>query len=154
MALNTSIAVAGKIPSRPTKQENASKFTKVFGIKYPMGSSVNRGFFTKVSGKELLRDNLTQLIRTERGERVMLPHYGMNLRRYLFEPLDELTFSNIRSEIVYSINSYEPRVEILKLRVSSLDEYGADGLQAINITLTLRIKEEVNSLFEVAVDIK
>lgn len=104
----------------------------------------------KTSGIELVKNNLIQLLRTERGERVMLPDFGCNLRKYLFEPLDEETFRSIKNEILTTINKYAVGVNILKLSVSPLDSYGIEGLQAIQVKLIAQLSELQEVTFEVS----
>ena len=153
MAINATTTTYGTPPHVPDKRAASLKINKVYGFDYPMGKYTGKGFFNKVSGKPMIFNNLKQLLNTERGERVMMPDYGVSLLRFLFEPLDDITIGSIRREILTTVSRYEPRVEILSLNANSLDEYGAEGLQAINIILTVRIKEEVNSQFDIQVKV-
>jgi len=153
MAINTSTTTYGSVPHKPFARAIAGKVKKVYGFDYPLGIVKGKGFFNKISGKKLIYNNIRQLLSTERGERIMLPDYGVSLKKYLFEPLDGITRNLIRTEIMSTITEYEPRVKIVNLVVNPLDEYGAEGLQALIINLTLRIKEEVNTQFDIQVKI-
>ena len=84
----------------------------------------------------------------------MLAGYGVSLKRYLFDPLDEITFNMIREEVQTSITSYIRNVEILRLNVAPLDSISQEGLQQIKVSLTVKIKEEEDLVFDVNVDIK
>lgn len=151
--LNKTVEILGFLPTKNTKQVINPKQFKVFGLYYPIGWNTNKGYFTKVAGVELVKQNLLQLLGTERGERVMLPNYGCNLRKYLFQPLDEQTFNAIKNEILFSINKYSKGIEILKLTVKPLDKLSLEGLQAITVSLTVRLKEIQNSTFALEFDI-
>ena len=153
MAINASTTTYGTPSHTPNRRAASDKVNKVYGFDYPMGKYPAKGFFNKVSGKQMIYNNLRQLLNTERGERIMMPDYGVSLLRYLFEPLDDITIGGIRREILTTISRYEPRVEVVTLNANSIDEYGAEGLQAINITLTVKIKEEVNSQFDIQVKV-
>ena len=47
----------------------------------------------------------------------MRPDYGCNLRKFLMEPLDAVTFSLIKEEIVIAIRRYLSTVSLGKVQV-------------------------------------
>ena len=57
------------------------------------------------------------LVSTIQGERPFQPVLGTGVSRLLFENMDKLTASSIRSEIRTTIENYEPRVEINEIIV-------------------------------------
>jgi len=66
----------------------------------------------------VLESSLKMLLTTARGERLMEPEYGTNLRRMLFDPLNDALRSAVREEIARTVAQWEPRVEILFLEVA------------------------------------
>ena len=52
------------------------------------------------------------------GEKVFEPDFGSRVSKLLFENVDDITASQIREEIEYSIVNYEPRVKILSITVN------------------------------------
>jgi phage baseplate assembly protein W len=150
MALNSSTSVYGYKPPKNIREGQISKSKKIYGFLFPLGKTYKNGLLPKTSGIELVKNNLIQLLRTERGERVMLPDFGCNLRKFLFEPLDEESFRAIKSEILTTINKYAVGVEIIKLSVSQLDDYGTEGLQAIQVKLVVKLSELEEVTFEVS----
>lgn len=153
MVISNSVLVFGNIPNNLKKSDISSKTRKIYGLNYPIGKGIARGFFSKESGLELVKSMLKQALLTETGERLMLQDFGCGLKRHLFEPLDEQTFTEIRNSIVTTITKYVPGVSVVKLNVAPLDKYGLEGLQALIVSLTVRIKELDNSIFEVGVEI-
>ena len=151
MVLNTDTTVYGVVANLDIEKRVASNVQKSYGLSYPLTKNVNSGYFSKESGKELVRDNLRQLLSTHLGERVMLPGFGLDLNKYLFQPMDELLFQSIKSEIVGAITNYATNVKILKIGVYPLDDYGAEGLQAMQIKLSVQVKEIEDTTFEVGV---
>jgi phage baseplate assembly protein W len=145
------VTVYGKPSSNKIKNDIKVVEPKVYGLKYPIGSG--RGYFSKQTGDALIRGNLTQILKTEQGERVMLPNYGCNLKKYLFDPLDETTFNSIKVEILTSIARYLPSVDIITLRVVSSNEVNLEGVSAILITLAVRLKDSPDSLIETTINI-
>tara|TARA_B100001250_G_scaffold118518_1_gene100603 strand:+ start:3138 stop:3530 length:393 start_codon:yes stop_codon:yes gene_type:complete len=64
-----------------------------------------------------IKQAITNLLLTNKGERLFNPRYGSNIRNYLFEPLDYGTAAQIRTNIVYTINKFEPRVDLENIDV-------------------------------------
>ena len=116
--------------------------TQKKGMSWPFGSRLEGGFFPFETGSSLVKNNLSQLLRTERGERVMLPKFGCNLRKFLFQPIDQTTFDAIKEEILTSIHRYIKGVTVLKLKV----EEGSRDLNSIVVTVFLRIKDSENTI--------
>ena len=61
--------------------------------------------------------SVRNLVLTGRGERPFQPILGTGVSRLLFENMDKLTASAIRSELRTTIENYEPRVEINEILV-------------------------------------
>ena len=61
--------------------------------------------------------SVRNLVLTGQGERPFQPVLGTGVSRLLFENMDKLTASAIRSEIRTTIENYEPRVEINEILV-------------------------------------
>ena len=61
--------------------------------------------------------SVRNLVLTGQGERPFQPVLGTGVSRLLFENIDKLTASAIRSEIRTTIENYEPRVEINEIIV-------------------------------------
>jgi phage baseplate assembly protein W len=150
--------IYGKLPFVGIKKEISEVgWNNVRGLNYPIGKANNkvleRGFFSTNTNIKLIRNNLTQLLSTEKGERIMLPGFGANLKRFLFAPLDEQTFELIKEEVLSAISKYAKQVKVLKLGVFPLDGGGMVGLNAIKISLFVKLIEFENLTFEVDVKI-
>ena len=61
--------------------------------------------------------SVRNLVLTIQGERPFQPVLGTGVSRLLFENMDKLTASSIRSELRTTIENYEPRVEINEIIV-------------------------------------
>lgn len=145
MSIPTSTTIYGKVIPQKSKSSVTSKISKIIGFKYPIDSTPLRGYFVKQSGDDLLRTMIRNLIRTERGERFMLPDYGCNAKRYLMEPLDEYTFEQIKTEVVEAINKYLRRVDLSKIRVySNKPSFGYSNSLVIQLFCRLRGDDNVN----------
>lgn len=137
MALANNVTIYGKKPVNPAKNIIIEKSNKVIGMRYPLSSDSNRGYFVKSVGIPLLRSNLSQLIKTQRGERFMRPNYGCNVKEFLMEPLDEITFEELKNVIYTSISTYFSEITIDKLVINENDE-----LSGMNIDLYCTLNTE------------
>lgn len=145
--------IYGDLPVKQDRHSTVSKEGEIVGFDYPLGNLKGKGYFQKVSGKALIKNNIRQLLNTKTGERVMRPDFGSPIHKYVFEPLDYITKKFLLEEISEIITRYEPRVNIVELSVEELDKYGTEGLQALIVNLNLSIKDEYNSNFDITVEI-
>jgi len=63
--------------------------------------------------------SIRNLIFTVPGEKPFAPTIGSNVTALLFENMDLLTASSIKSEIEYTINNFEPRVNLTNVEVTA-----------------------------------
>lgn len=83
-------------------------------VGYPNAGQWNFNVGTDVAA---LASNVKLILLTVPGERIMMPNFGCNLRRFLFNQLTAGTDEDISSEIRRSISTWEPRVEIQNLQI-------------------------------------
>lgn len=90
-----------------------------------------------------IKNSLINLFNTVPGQNLLNPLYGLNLVRYLFEPLNETTGRSIGNAIITGINTYEPRVAVSKLDIEINEDeqtyYITLNIQIPNLNSTLRI---------------
>lgn len=153
MALNINTTIYGTSPTISTKKVVTNAIDTVYGLAFPFTKNMHAGWFSKESGISLIRNNLTQLLSTDLGSRVMLPEFGVNLKKYLFQPMDEQLFESIKREILGAVYKYAKNVKVLKIKVLLLDEYGPEGYQAIKIILSVQVKDSEGVTFDVGVKI-
>lgn len=91
------------------------KFT---GMQYPLVKGP-RGLLAKRTGIDQIKADMLQLLLTNPGERVMLPEFGTPLRQLVFEPNDTILEQEARRMISNSITTWEPRISVTNLQVSS-----------------------------------
>ena len=106
---------------------------KYYGVGFNFGKSIN-GYFSTSADKKLVKENMKQILLTNPGERIMLPDFGVGLRRYLFEMNDEQLATVIREKIVQQIAKYEPLADIIDIQFKQQDN-------EMRIRITYRIKD-------------
>lgn len=62
--------------------------------------------------------SLKNLFSTLPGQKILNPAYGLDFRRYLFEPLNERVGYIIGTELYSQVPFYEPRVKVLEVVVT------------------------------------
>jgi len=154
MAINQDIEVYGREPSKFSNFSTKSKGNKTYGFKFPFGDLESGTFLKKSSELEVVKSGIIQLLATSRGERVMLPNFGTNLKKYLMEPLDQALLNQIRREVSESIYKYATNVNILRLQVFPLENASSGGGHTLLIKLVCSMKENEGLGFEVSVEIK
>jgi phage baseplate assembly protein W len=81
------------------------------GLSLPFGLCGNDKLFNQTySTKDQIKSNLINLLLTNKGERVLNPEFGSDLKRILFEQITPSTEDNIRNTINTAINIYVPEV--------------------------------------------
>ena len=119
---------------------------RFININYPFKDSL-KGFFldlTETDAKAIKAD-LLHLLLTRKGQRLYNPEFGTRLLEYIYEPYDELTFSEVREEIDTAVKTYLPQVNLDNLTVepSPLSEY------AVLVTIEYTITDNVFELSEI-----
>lgn len=59
-----------------------------------------------------VRQSITNILATQKGERIFNPGFGIDLENFLFEPMSDETVFGILDEIVTVVGRFEPRVRI------------------------------------------
>ena len=101
---------------------------KSININFPFRDS-SKGFFLDltVEDTKAIKADLIHLILTNKGERLYLPDFGTNLRKYLFDPYDGITENEIKTEISDAIKKYIPNLKVnsITFEEASQSQYGA-----------------------------
>jgi len=96
-----------------------------------------------------IKNSITNIFLTTPGQKILSPEFGINLRRFLFEPITNFTAYRIKSDIVNKLPDMEPRIELeetdvipvpdeqeffitLQINVPSLNVYGISIKSLLN----------------------
>jgi len=75
------------------------------------------GDITKNIDLDAVKNSLSNIINTAKGSRRMLPEFGSDVQKMLFEPLDEITARRIGENILNAIKMWEDRIDIIGFHV-------------------------------------
>jgi len=96
-----------------------------------------------------IRNSITNIFLTAPGQKILSPEFGLDLRRYLFEPISDFNAFAIKDDIDNRLPIMEPRVEVenvevvplpddneyiisLQINIPSLNVYGLSLRSALN----------------------
>jgi phage baseplate assembly protein W len=90
------------------------------GLSLPFGLCGNDKLFNQTySTKDQIKSNLINLLLTNKGERVLNPEFGSDLKKILFEQITPSTEDNIRNTINTAINIYVPEVTVDEIIINN-----------------------------------
>ena len=103
--------------------------SRQFNIQFPLvdDDELNSLFSSNLITRDGLVSNLILLLVTEKGSRWYNPDYGTNLTKYIFEPNDSKTISDIEREVKETVSKYLSELKIVK--VSRIDNPTNDDFE-------------------------
>jgi uncharacterized protein len=111
------------------------------GIAFPLRLDA-RGALALSRGDASVRDAIAVILGTAPGERQMRPEFGCGVHDLVFENVDALTVGRIEREVRIALDRWEPRIQVVDVRVAS---GGAEELR-IDIDYALRGTNDVRNL--------
>lgn len=85
------------------------------GVSLPFNGPV--AFNSTFSTKDQIKSNLINLLLTNKGERLMNPEFGANLKTTLFEGINDDTNEIIKNLITTNTSIFIPEVKILNINI-------------------------------------
>ena len=104
------------------------------GISLPFNGPT--GFNSTYDTATQLKSNLIAFLLTNKGERVLNPTFGANLRELVFEQIHETTLEEFKEIIKSRVEKQFPRVSITNI----INDFNPDT-NRINISFTYRITQ-------------
>jgi phage baseplate assembly protein W len=86
------------------------------GITLPIRLGSNGYFEHTTDAMTQIKANLTNLLLTQKGERVMQPDFGSELHLFIFEPMTDNGMANLRASIESCIAEWMPFVQIIDVQ--------------------------------------
>jgi phage baseplate assembly protein W len=99
--------------------------TRYKNIDFPFKDS-KKGFYFELNqtDRDAIRADLLHLLLTNKGDRLYLPDFGSDLRKFIFEPNDTITHDEIKKSLNDSISRYIPNliVNSINFRKNDIEE--------------------------------
>ena len=118
------------------------------GIDLPIRKSLStEGYFASTSTTiEAVKNNIRNLLNTHQGERLMQPSIGIDLKRYLFEPISSEIILQIQNSILDLFEFWLPFVEVHDIQVFMNNN-------TLSVNIVFNIKQDPNTLESVQIDV-
>ena len=107
------------------------------GWRFPVAIDPLSGRIAISEFEQDIRESIYIILSTARGERVMRPDFGCGIHDLVFASMNRSTLGLFESNMRESIIQFEPRVEILKLDIST--EEASRG--KLKVSLFLRVRD-------------
>jgi len=116
--------------------------SQVLGSVLPLQLENNGYFGTNKNLLKQLKSNLTNLLRTRKGERLHQPNFGCDIHKFVFEQFTDETVENAYTSVVDAVDVWMPFLEVLNVNlentVSDIDA------QQIKMTVIFRLRTNQN----------
>ena len=117
-----------------------------YNIKYPLQDNVETNTYFKMSQvtKDAFSSDLLLLLLTQKGERYYEPDYGTDLLKYIFEPNDNLTATDVEQDIKRIVSVYIPALKITNVTFNqNTDEQGQPiSANQLNVNIKFTYNED------------
>lgn len=105
----------------------------VIGVSLPFNAP---GVFNKTySTKDQIKSNLINLLLTDKGERIMNPEFGADLRRSLFDNITSSNIDLLQFKITEAINIFIPEIELININIEPNIDYNT-----LDVTIDYRLR--------------
>lgn len=107
-------------------------------ISFPLSDDTEKNFLFKrtKTTMDAIKSNLMLLIMTPKGSRYFMRDYGTNVIKYIFEPNDEITQTDVIDEIKNSVRKYMPKITINNVVFPDTIENKENNRLELNIYFT------------------
>lgn len=112
------------------------------GWKFPVQVDPATGRIRMSEYEEDIAESIRIILGTSKGERVMRPDFGCDMREFVFGTTDDTTLRMLEGSIVEAIRIWEPRVE--EVEVNAIPDRTDPGKVQIRIQYLVRT---TNNLF-------
>lgn len=122
-------------------------------IKFPLeDDKVKNGLFKmNNTTKSALTSNLLLLLLTEKGERYYMPNYGTNLKKFIFEPNDNITIGDVEEEVRNTVREFIPQLTITSIDVYTTKDEDGNQMSEHEIRLLVKFSYDEGVFNEIGV---
>ncbi len=96
-------------------------YENIRGFSLPFQIDLGTGGVAWAAGDKKLKENLTHILLTGVGERVMRPDYGGGIRQLIHDPNNEALRAIVQHQIAKSVGQWEPRVALQEVVVTQTE---------------------------------
>lgn len=103
---------------------------KSINIKFPLEDDKEKNglFMLNYVTKNALISDLKLLLLTKKGQRYYMPDYGTNLEKYIFQPEDGTTETEIIADLRQAVRDFMPEISISSVNFFTNSDAGYNDL--------------------------
>tara|TARA_R110000796_G_scaffold155783_1_gene272359 strand:+ start:30 stop:521 length:492 start_codon:yes stop_codon:yes gene_type:complete len=121
-------------------------------LPFRRGDEEDGWFPTTSTTIEAIKNNITNLLNTNIGERLMQPNLGVNLRNILFEQIDEGTIIQIQDIILDALQIWLPFVDVKDIQIDTNDDSKTIDNNRVRVKIIFNLNKDPNSINSVSID--
>lgn len=80
---------------------------------------------------DAIQNGIRNIFLFAKGERILLPEFGFNLYKYLYEPINDFTAQKLGEELLRTLEKWEPRITIQKLYIDPDEEQNQFNIEIL-----------------------
>lgn len=115
------------------------------GWGFPVGVDSTGGISLSGMHPEI-EEAIEIIIGTSPGERVMRPTFGCRIHELVFAPNDPSTYGLARRYILEALGMWEPRIDVVDVRISPSKAERDAGLLLITVNYEVRATKDARTL--------
>lgn len=107
------------------------------GFQFPFGVDPATNRIAMSSAEDNIRESIRLILRTNIGERVMLPEFGTSAGDFLFSDSSAERVSALESNVREALERWEPRIS--DVEVNTVNNGGSRNMVELNIRYAVRM---------------
>lgn len=120
-----------------------TQFSKAIGVKFPFSGQGDAVFSSTYTTRDAIKSNIINFFLTNKGERIMYPDFGANLRVFVFEHIETNKIGELKDYIRLLLNTNFPQVETTNIQLLSNTDL---NLIQINIAYQIIVTREEDNI--------
>jgi phage baseplate assembly protein W len=131
------------MPLNQTVQTNPINLNKNVAIGISLPFNAPSAFRSTYDFKEQLKYNLINLLLTNKGERILNPNFGTDIRKQLFNQMVDDSFEILKADILNTIKVYIPEITVERLDITPAYD---NNLFTVNLFYRVNISNEKDTI--------
>ena len=90
-----------------------------YNIRFPFTSKDKYGYFVDLDSdsQKAMKSDIMHVIFTPKGQRLRDPEFGTNLIKFIFNPNDNESWSDVKNDIKDAVSKFVPNVKLSDIEV-------------------------------------
>jgi len=114
-----------------------ANINRIYGIKFPFTANNEDGLFIDVDKTldDKVASQIVHVILTPKRSRLRQPEFGTDLIKFIFEPSDDVVWSDVRQEVISAVSKYVKNVQLNDIRIIRDDSNDNSIIMTLNYSV-------------------